>query len=141
MPHSRLQRCCLLFAGLSIAVAAQALDFTSGEWELVVRQSVKGMPSGMGTVQVRECLTHENPIPKLYLQARNCEVLESHAVYHTLHYKMSCYSDNGTFTNEGKIHFGSFRIDGNSKSDMAAVAGQNMVIRYKFEARRVGDCH
>jgi hypothetical protein len=126
---------------LSASLFAYALDFREGEWELVVSQSVKGMPTGLAKTQWRECLSKANPIPTLYLQARSCDVLEQHAVYHTLHYKMSCYTDHGTLTNEGKIHFGDFKVNGNSKSNVGEVAGENMVVRYKFAGRRIGDCH
>lgn len=126
---------------LSASLSAYALEFREGEWELVVSQSVKGMPAGMGETQWRECLSKSNPVPTLYLQARSCDMLEQHAVYRTLRYKMSCYTDHGTLTNEGKIHFGDFKVSGNSKSDVGEVAGEKTVVRYRFEGRRIGDCH
>ena len=141
MPHCRIHLYFLLFACLSISVTAQALDFRSGEYELELRQSVKGMPAGMGTVAWRECLTQTNPIPTQYLQAHSCDLLESHTVYHTLHYKLSCYTDHGTLTNEGKVHFSRMKIHGNSRSDVGDVRGEKMVVRYKFKGRRIGDCH
>ena len=128
-------------AYLTAAVSAYALDFKEGEWELEVRQSVKGMPTGLAVSHWRECLTKSNPIPTLYLQARSCDVLEQHAVYRTLNYKMSCFTEHGSLTNEGKIHFGDFKINGKSRSDIGIVAGENMVVRYKFEGRRIGECH
>ena len=129
---------CLLFSTMT---SVWALDFHPGNWEFVVKQGMKGMPGGMGEKEWRECLTQANPIPTVYLQARNCRVLESHAVYRTLHYQLSCFSEHGTMTNEGKIHFGSFRMEGSSKSDVGDVAGENMVMRYKFTGRRIGDCN
>ena len=140
MSYRPVRHALLLVSCLSAATPAFAFEFRPGEWEFVVRQSVKGMPGGMGEFQWRECLTSTNPIPRVYLQARSCDVLESHAVYHTLHYKMSCYTDNGSLTNEGKVHFTNFRMDGKSRSDVGDVAGENMVIRYKLSGRRIGDC-
>ena len=131
----------LMSVCLLTSIPAYALDFEDGEWELVVRQGVKGMPSGMGTLQWREGLTRSNPIPTMYLKARSCSVIEQHAVYHTLHYKMSCYTEHGTITNAGKIHYSDFKLNGDSKSDLGIVAGENMVVRYKFEGRRIGECH
>jgi len=133
-------RLILISFALLLSISAQANNVRSGEYELVVKRSIKGLPSGIGSLEWRECLTQANPIPTQYLQASNCDVLESHMVYHTLHYKLSCYTDKGTFTNEGKLRFGNFRLDGKSKSDTGDVAGQTMVVRYKFEGRRIGDC-
>jgi len=125
---------------LALATPARALDFKPGNWKLVLTQSVKGMPGGFQRIEWQECLTKSDPIPKAYLNASGCQVLEQKMVYRTLHYKMSCYSEHGTLTNVGKIHFGDFRISGSSKSDMGVVDGQNMIVRYKFQGRRVGDC-
>jgi hypothetical protein len=140
MPRRLVSLTILIVLYWIVALPAYAINFRQGEWELVVRQSIKGMPQGMGEVEWRECLTQANPIPTDYLQSQSCDVLESHAVYHTLHYKMSCYGEHGTFINEGKVHFSNFRIDGNSKSEIGSVDGEKMVVRYKFRGRRVGDC-
>ena len=133
----------LFLTGLSLLapVGASALELKEGEWELSLRQGVTGMPSAMGVTVWRECLTQEHPIPTLYLQAQSCDVLEQHALYRSLRYKLSCYTEHGTLSNEGKIHYGDLKIEGESKSDFGEVAGRHMVVRYKFEGRRLGDCH
>jgi hypothetical protein len=140
MPSRLLLSFLFTFLFLS-ATTVSAMDFRQGEWEFVVRQSVKGMPAGMGATEWRECLTQAKPMPTMYLQAHSCDVLVSHAVYHTLHYKLSCYTDHGSLMNEGQVHFGNFRMDGKAKSDVGDVAGEQMVVRYQFSGRRVGDCH
>jgi len=140
MPRRLVLLTMLILLHWLVVLPAYALNFAQGEWEFVVRQSIKGMPQGMGKLEWRECLTPANPIPTDYLQSRSCDVLESHAVYHTLRYKMSCYGDHGTFTNVGKLHFSNFKIDGNSKSEIGDVDGTKMVVRYKFRGRRIGDC-
>lgn len=141
---SRLLPSFILFitlVSLFISMRASALEFKEGEWEFSVRQGIKGMPSAIGVTVWRECLSQEHPIPTLYLQAQSCDVLEQHAVYRTLRYKLSCYTEHGTITNEGKIHFGDMEVKGDSKSNFGDVAGRNMVVRYKFEAKRLGNCH
>jgi hypothetical protein len=137
----RLPRTCLLFVSLfSVATSAHAFEFKEGQWELVVKQSLKGMPTGMPVTRWRECLHQSDPIPKAFLQARSCEVVDQHTVYRTLKYKLSCYGDNGTFVTEGKIRFGDFKLTGKARSDLGEVGGRSMVTRYKFEGRRIGDC-
>lgn len=138
--HRFVQLVFVLLVSLFTSLPAYALDFKEGEWELSVRQSITGMPTGMGVITWRECLTQSNPIPTRYLKARSCDVIEQHAVYHMLNYKMSCYTENGSLINAGKIHFTGLKVTGKSKSDMGEVAGRNMVVRYKFEGRRIGDC-
>ena len=138
--HRLLQLSFFTLVYLLTSITAYAIEFTEGEWELSVRQGVKGMPTGMGVTTWRECLTQSNPIPTQYLQARSCDVLDQHAVYRTIKYKMSCYGEHGTFFNEGKIHFVANKVTGDSKSDIGDVAGQHIVVRYKFEGRRIGEC-
>jgi hypothetical protein len=136
-----IQLCSITLVYMLSSITAYALDFKEGEWELTVKQGVKGMPSGMGAMTWRECLTQSRPIPTVYLQARSCDVLDQHVVYRTLRYKLSCYTEHGSLTNEGKIHFGGLKFTGDSKSDVGDVAGKNILVRYKFEGRRIGDCH
>lgn len=135
-----VQLSCVTLVYLLTTMTACAFEFREGEWELTVRQGVKGMPTGMGVMTWRECLTQSKPIPTMYLQARSCDVLEQHAVYRTLRYKLSCYTEHGSITNEGKIHYGDSKLNGDSKSDSGDVAGQKILVRYKFEGRRIGDC-
>lgn len=141
MSRSPLLCALLAISSLGASSLALAANLQAGEWELSVRQSVKGMPRGMGVVEWRECLTQAKPIPTRYLQVQSCDVYESHSLYHTLHYKMSCFGEHGTFVNAGKIRFNSFKLDGDSKSEIGKVEGVSMVVRYKFQGRRVGDCH
>lgn len=120
--------------------SAQAMDFRDGVYEISVSQGVKGMPGGVGRFTLRECLTGDKPIPKKYLQGQSCDVLESKTLYHTMHYKLSCFNVHGTFGNEGQLHFSNTQIYGKSKSIMSAVDGISMVVRYKFRGRRIGNC-
>jgi len=130
----------LLAALLFSSAISRAVDFKEGDWELTVKQSVKGMPAGIPRATWRECLTRAKPVPIQYLQARSCDVIETHEVYRTLYFKLNCFTENGSMINEGKIRFGQLKISGDSKSELADVAGKDIVLRYKFEGRRVGDC-
>jgi len=111
-----------------------------GEWELVVKQNVSGMPVGIPETHYRECFTEADPIPTSFLKARSCDILEQRVVHRTVHYKINCFTENGSIINEGKIRFGSRKITGNSKTDLGDVAGKTTVLRYKFTGRRIGEC-
>lgn len=130
----------LLLVATALTQQVFADNLHDGEWELRVRQSVPGLPTGMAELRWRECLSSTHLIPTTYLQASSCDVLSQHMVYHTLHYKLSCFGKHGTFTNKGQIHFGRLRLSGNSKSDTGSVAGQNTVVRYRFTGQRIGLC-
>lgn len=124
----------------AISLSALAMDFREGEYEITVTQGVRGLPGGMGSIKWNECLTSDRPIPTRYLQAKSCDVLESRTLYHTLHYNMSCFGENGTINNEGQIHFDNARLSGRSKSDMSSVNGEKLLARYKIKGRFIGDC-
>jgi len=127
---------CLIFSSAQL----MALDMVEGEWELVVKQNVSGMPVGIPPVHVRECFTEDDPIPTSFLNARNCTVIDQRVVYRTVHYRINCFTEHGSIINEGKIRFSPRKIKGSSKSDLGDVAGKTTVLRYKFEGRRVGEC-
>lgn len=129
----------ILFS-LLLPVPAHAIEFQGGEWELSVRQFVNGMPASRAPTVYRECLTPASPIPTSYLRAQRCDVLEQRDRHRTVFYKISCYTDNGSQINEGQIRFGSLKITGDSKSEIGQVAGRPMVMHYKFEGRRLGEC-
>lgn len=140
MQRNRLLRVVFISIFLAVSLIAQAMDFQDGEYEIVVRQGVKGLPGGMGKLKWRECLTKDKPIPTQYLQANSCDVLELKTVYHTLHYKMSCFNENGTIVNAGRIYLGNTQLSGKSKSEAGGVPGESIMVRYKFRGRRIGNC-
>jgi len=132
-----------LFLVLSLSLTSTqgvALDMVEGEWELEVKQTVSGMPIRIPAMHYRECFTEADPIPTSFLKARNCDVIDQRVVYRTVHYRINCFTENGSMINEGKIRFGSRKISGDSKTDLGDVAGRNSVLRYKFTGRRIGEC-
>lgn len=133
-------RIIILSVLLSKSFLVMAANFTDGVYEIVVTQGMKGMPGGMGSYRWRECLASDKPMPTKYLQAQSCDVLELKTLYRTVHYKLSCFNPNGSFINEGKLRFSGTQINGKSKSNMGAVDGESMVMRYKFRGRRIGNC-
>ncbi|MGD8784154.1 MAG: hypothetical protein PVF28_00305 [Thioalkalispiraceae bacterium] len=132
----------LIFSVLLLtSLQLNALEMVEGEWELVVKQNVSGMPVGIPPTHHRECFTEADPIPTSFLKARSCDVIEQRVVYRTVHYKINCFTENGSVINEGKIRFGARKISGSSKTNLGDVAGRNTVLRYKFKGRRIGECH
>ena len=122
------------------ATQTTALDMVEGEWELVVKQNVSGMPVGIPPTHYRECFTEADPIPTSFLKARSCDIIDTRVVHRTVHYRINCFTENGSIINEGKIRFGSRKISGNSKTDLGDIAGKRSVLRYKFTGRRIGEC-
>lgn len=117
-----------------------ALEIVEGEWELVVKQGISGMPVGVPPIHIRECFTDADPIPTSFLNARNCDVIEQRVVYRTVHFRVNCFTEHGSIINEGKIHFGPRKITGNSQTNLGDVAGKKTVLSYKFTGRRIGEC-
>ena len=117
-----------------------AVDIVEGEWELTVKYTVSGMPISNPAEHHRECFTQDDPIPTSFLNAQNCDVIEQRERYRTVFYRLNCLTEHGSVINEGKIHFTSMKINGDSKTDLGDVAGKTTVMRYKFTGRRLGDC-
>lgn len=140
MQHSRLLQVLFISALLTVSLAAQAMDFQTGEYEIAVSQGIRGLPGGMGSMKWRECLTIDKPIPSRYLQVDSCDVLELKTAYRTLQYKMSCFNEKGTIVNVGRIHLGQSQLSGKSKSEVSGEPGESIVVRYKFRGRRIGNC-
>jgi hypothetical protein len=124
-----------------LAGQLHALEMVEGEWELTVKYTISGMPISNPEEHYRECFTQDDPIPTSFLNARNCEIIDQHTRYRTVYYRLNCFTENGSIINEGKIHFTSMKINGDSKTDLGEIAGRNSVMRYKFTGRRLGDCH
>lgn len=135
-----IKRFIILISLVFASAQTTALDMVEGEWELLVKQNVSGMPMGIPPVHIRECFTEADPIPTSFLNARNCDVIEQRVVHRTVHYRINCFTEHGSVINKGKIRFGSRKITGNSKTDLGDVAGKTTVLRYKFTGRRIGEC-
>lgn len=130
----------LVLLCLLVTNNSHAFEMVEGEWELTVKYTVSGMPIAIPAEHYRECFTQEDPIPTSFLNAHSCQVIEQRARHRTVFFRLSCFADNGSFINEGKIHFSSMKIRGDSKTDLGDVAGKTTTMRYKFTGRRLGDC-
>ena len=117
-----------------------AVDLVEGEWELTVKHTMSGIPVSNPDEHYRECFTQDDPIPTSYLNASSCQILEQRSVHRTVYFKLNCDTEHGPVINEGKIHFTSMKITGESKIDLGEVAGRNSVLLYKFTGRRLGEC-
>ncbi|MBI3561784.1 MAG: hypothetical protein HY080_08720 [Gammaproteobacteria bacterium] len=134
-------RAVLFFCGVYFFHAVDAEEFVAGgEWELTVQQDVSGLPVGLPTLIYRECLQQDQPIPKSFLQASECAVAEMKTLYRTVSWKMNCQTDHGRVYNEGKINFHVLKASGESRTYAGNVAGKNTTLRYRFTARRLGEC-
>lgn len=129
----------LLTACFTASVFAQ--DFRAGEWEFEVRHTISGMPSRVPAKKYRQCLTKDNPIPTVFLQARSCKVLEQKQRHYRITYRINCFTEHGTLINEGMLRIGPVKMSGTSKSDLGDAVGRNSVIRYKFRGRYIGQCN
>jgi len=124
----------------SISSNVLALEITAGEWEISVKQSVRGMPMKIPTQTHRECFSDSDPIPTSFLKARSCDIIEQRVRHRTVYYKINCFTENGSVINQGKIRFSSFKFSGMSTTDLGDIAGRPTILRYKFNGRRIGEC-
>jgi hypothetical protein len=118
--------------------SSMAYEFTPGEWEFEVRYTVSGMPSNMPKQTFRECM--QQPVPTVFLKARSCDYVQVKQRGRTVHYKVNCFTENGTLINEGSVRYSGSNARGSSRSDLGDVAGRNSVLRYKFTGRYLGVC-
>lgn len=129
----------LVLSLLSVVPALlSASEFTPGEWEFEVSYTVSGMPAGVSKQTYRECM--QQPVPTVFLQARSCDYLETGQRGRTVHYKVNCFTENGTLLNEGSVRYSDGKARGSSRSDLGDVAGRNSVLRYRFTGRYLGAC-
>lgn len=125
-----------------VPAAVMSADFVAGgQWEFSVKQDISGLPMGIATVIYSECLNDQQPIPQSFLQASRCDVSSIKTLYHTVSWKMTCDTDNGRVYNEGKINFRDLKASGESRSYAGNTLGRDTTVRYKFTARRLGDCN
>ena len=131
-----------VFVLLMVCSASTVLaqEFKAGEWEFEVRHTISGMPSRVPAKKYRQCLTQDNPIPTVFLQARSCKVLEQQKRHYRISYRINCFTEHGTLINEGMLRFGPVKMSGTSKSDLGDAVGRNSVIRYKYRGRYIGQC-
>lgn len=131
-----------IFFSLMICTAfgAQAFELQAGLWRFQVTQNIGGMPLGDGALRFEQCLSKNDPIPTAYLQAQRCDVLERDEKPGKLHWRISCFTDHGTVTNEGFLKLNGRRLRGRSQSDLGEVQGRHTVMRYQLSGTRIGQC-
>ena len=124
---------CLFTSAMSMATS-----FTPGMWEFEVRYTMGGMPTNVPKQSFRQCM--QTPVPTVFLQARSCNTMSLKQRGRTVHYKLNCFTENGTLINQGSVRFAQGRARGSSRSELGDAVGRNSVMGYMFSARYLGAC-
>lgn len=132
-------RACLLSVVLAVPTLALA-NMEEGNWDVVVKMEMVGMPFTMPPVQTSQCVTSKDVVPDMSRPDQECIVRDQKVVGDTVTWKVQCKGAQGTLDGEGRIKYAGRTYAGEMQARMTERGGQAMTIKYTMNGRHTGPC-
>lgn len=137
----------LIFAMLLATFAHAAPPVLQpGLWEINLRIEMPGMPAGMGSHKIQQCVrqsdlaTPEKTLPQM--QDKRCQVKDYQLSGDTARWKIECAGskDEPAMSGSGEMTYSGGKYSGVSRMTMREPGGQTMNMTQHFSGQRIGDC-
>lgn len=129
----------LIGAIFLFSVVSWAMDFNPGEYEILTKVEMTGMPVTVPPQTTTECMTEQDLIIKDATFSENCEIKDVKEVGNTISWKMKCTQDGQTVDSTGQITYAGDSFKGKIIMNMGAQGG-NMTATTILEGKRIGKC-
>lgn len=129
----------LICAIFLLSAVSWAVDFNPGEYEIISKVEMAGMPLTLPPQTTTECMTEEDLIIKDETSDQDCEIKEVKEVGNTISWKMKCTQEGQTIDSSGRITYAGNSFKGTILVNMVTQAG-NMTATTIMEGKRIGKC-
>lgn len=127
----------VLFTFTSICLADPVPDIREGQWEIITKMEIPGMPTSIPPVKNTQCLTDKDFVPENSQQGQECTFAETKVTGNTVTWTMECEGPGGRMKGTGEITYGGDTFKGTMKIQMPQ---ENMEMTSHMDGRRIGDC-
>lgn len=121
------------------ALPVSGFEFRPGKYEVSIQMEVPGMPGGIPTQTMMQCLSGDSPVPGSNPAAQGCEVTEMQTSGNTVTYKMECSQHGMQAKISGMVTYTGDAFEGTTRTTMAAEAG-NVIMTTAVRGKRIGEC-
>ena len=118
---------------INISVNASEIDIEDGMWEWTTVMEMLGM--SLPPMTYSSCVTKEDLIPQESSTEQQCKMIENKIVGNSVKWKMTCSSEAGVSTSEGKMTYNGSTANGEIK-----ITTQGMTMVSKIKGHRTGGC-
>jgi len=129
----------LICAIFIFSAVSWAIDFNPGEYEIITKVEMTGMPVTVPPQTTTECMTEQDLIIKNETYSQNCEIKDVKEVGNTISWKMKCAQEGQTVDSRGRITSAGNSFKGNIIMNMVTADG-NMTATTIIEGKRIGKC-
>ena len=130
----------LSMGGVSFSVLpAWGLDLNPGKYEITVKMEMAGMPAGMPTQTMVQCMTEQDPVPRASADAQGCKVTDMNTSGNTVTYTIVCDQQGAETESTGEVTFSGDTFEGKSTTKMGPAAG-GMTVTVMTKGKRIGSC-
>jgi len=129
----------LICAIFLLSSVSWAMDFNPGEYEIITKVEMTGMPLNVPPQTTTECMTEQDLIIKDATFSENCEIKDVKEVGNTISWKMKCTQDGQTMDSSGQITYAGNSFKGNIIMNMGTEDGK-MTATTIIEGKRIGKC-
>jgi hypothetical protein len=111
-----------------------------GQWQVVTKTEMPGMPMAIPDVTNTYCLTEEDMIPRNEAPGQDCETLEYNVSGNKVTWRMVCEGGEGKTDMRGEITYQGNTFKGSAETTVNVPGQGQMTMTNKMTGKRIGDC-
>ena len=139
MMNNKLIVSILLFFTLS-AANAELPDVQEGQWEIISKASIVGMPSEIPPLVQKQCFTQKSMSPENLLKENNCTMSNMDIQANNVSWSMNCQQQGMMMQGSGNIQYQKTSFSGTFDLTMSGAAEGGMGMNTTITGRYLGKC-
>lgn len=135
----------LTFFLLGVQTWAQAPSFKEGQWEIRLKMKIEGAPFALPEQTVKQCMTHDNYVPKpgapgMSSEEFKCESVRQDVSGNKASWEMKCEVEGGVVYMEGEMTYSDQNFEG--AMQMRGEGGQLAGAQFSYQmlGKYIGPC-
>ena len=128
-----------MFCMFLLVSTSWAFDFVPGQYEIISKVEMPGMPSSIPPQTTTQCITEKNIVPAKSVASQDCKIFDLVTKGNTVSWKMECSQQGQKIKSTGQITYNVKSFEGTVKTNLGPQSG-NMIITTVISGKRIGDC-
>lgn len=125
---------------LTASTALAESPMNPGQWRVVTKTEMPGMPMAIPDVTNTYCLTEEDMVPQNEEPGQDCKTVEYNVSGNKVNWRIVCEGAQGKTDSRGKITYHGNTFEGSAETTVNVPGQGKMTMTNTMSGKRIGDC-
>lgn len=125
---------------LTAAAVLAEPPMNPGQWQVVTKTEMPGMPMAIPDVANTYCLTEEDMVPQNKEPGQDCKTVEYNVSGNKVAWRIVCDGAEGKTDSRGEIVYHGDTFKGSAKTTVDVSGQGQMTMTNTMTGKRIGDC-